>query len=220
VEFACPLFVLRENRGRVPRYPLPLFRMHVCFRLTSVYPLFSVSTTTLFLLLASHHLLFTQIMESRNKNVKKSPPELPDDVRRDEMDLIFHQCRKDQWKSVLDAVKKKPHVGLGQMVMDNHISTTIMHQAITSKGDLDLRAKVILKILEVTPAAAHMRNGYGSLPLHVIAQRNTKIKSGVKDTLIRALVAANVDAITNEGGPGKRTPLHIIFTGKSTTRRR
>jgi hypothetical protein len=155
-------------------------------------------------------------MESGNNDKKSPPPELPADVRREEMDLIFQQCRADDWGSVLHAVTENPLVGLGQMVMDNHISTTIIHQAITSKGDTNLRARVILKILEGTPAAAAIRNGYGSLPLHVIAQRNTKMKAETKEQLITALVHANVEALATEGGTGKRTPLHIIFTGKST----
>jgi hypothetical protein len=189
--------------------------MHVCFRLTHS-PLFIL----LFhhnILLASLPSLLNQTMESRNKNIKKPPPELPPAVRREEMEFLFQRCRKNEWKIVWNALIKNPNVGLGHMVMDNHISTTIIHQAITSKGDENLREKVILKILEVTPAAAFIRNGYGSLPLHVIAQRNTKIKSVAKEILIRALVDANVDAITNEGGPGKRTPVHIIFTGKSSS---
>jgi len=35
-----------------------------------------------------------------------------------------------------------------------------------------------------------------------------------KETLIFELVAAHKGALTEEGGVGKRTPLHIIFTGE------
>ncbi|MGK3751791.1 MAG: hypothetical protein ACI8RD_004093 [Bacillariaceae sp.] len=97
--------------------------------------------------------------------------------------------------------------------MDNNISTTIIHQAITSKGDTEKRAIVVQEILAVTPHAAQIRNGYGSLPLHVISQRNTKMDSATKEILIMKLMDAYPMALTQPGGVGRRTPLHIIFTG-------
>ncbi len=69
-----------------------------------------------------------------------------------------------------------------------------------------------MAILQQTPAAARIRNGYGSLPLHVIAQRNTKLTSSIKEELMTLLVHANPDALLEAGGPGGRTPLHICFT--------
>ena len=110
-------------------------------------------------------------------------------------------------------VEQDPNVGLAVMPMDNHINTTIIHQAITSKGDTSVRAAVIMEILRMNPQAAAIKNGYGSLPLHVIAQRNTKIDSATKDKLMRLLVDAYPEALSIPGGVGKRTPLHIIFTG-------
>ena len=101
------------------------------------------------------------------------------------------------------------------MIMDNHISTTILHQAITSKGDIKARTRVIREILDIAPKAATIKNGYGSLPLHVISQRNTKLDAATKELLIHELVAAYKGALVEQGGVGKRTPLHIIFTGKS-----
>ena len=98
--------------------------------------------------------------------------------------------------------------------MDNHISTTILHQAITSKGDTKARTRVIREILDISPKAASIKNGYGSLPLHVIAQRNTKLDAPTKELLINELVSAYKEALLEQGGVGKRTPLHIIFTGK------
>ena len=86
------------------------------------------------------------------------------------------------------------------------------HQAITSKGDVNQRANVILQILAETPEAAKIKNGYGSLPLHVISQRNTKIDAKTKERLIIALIRAYPGALSEEGGVGRRTPLHIIFT--------
>jgi hypothetical protein len=102
------------------------------------------------------------------------------------------------------------------MIMDNHISTTILHQAITSKGDTKARARVIREILEIAPKAATIKNGYGSLPLHVIAQRNTKMDAPTKELLINEIVNAFQGALVKQGGVGKRTPLHIIFTGTLT----
>jgi hypothetical protein len=95
------------------------------------------------------------------------------------------------------------------------VSTTIIHQAITSKGDTKARARVIREILAIAPQAAAIKNGYGSLPLHVISQRNTKLDAPTKELLITELVHAYKGALVEQGGVGKRTPLHIIFTGMS-----
>lgn len=143
-----------------------------------------------------------------------SPTQTQRHASRDEVDAIFQLCRTDDWHGVLAHVHQNPWIALTPMVMDNHISTTIIHQAITSKGDTALRAEVIATILSVTPQAAAIKNGYGSLPLHVIAQRNTKIDAPTKERLIFDLVHSYKGALTEEGGVGKRTPLHIIFTGK------
>jgi hypothetical protein len=136
---------------------------------------------------------------------------------REQMDTVFSLCRSDQWASVLQCLYGNPWVAMTPMIMDNHISTTILHQAITSKGDTSARAQVIQKILETTPMAASIKNGYGSLPLHVIAQRNTKMDAQTKEKLIFAMVNAYKGALMEEGGVGKRTPLHIIFTGTNST---
>ena len=155
--------------------------------------------------------LFAQTMD-----VYPPPQEAPLTQRDTEttMNRIFHHCRANSWDTVLQAVAEKPWLATTNIVMDNHISTTIIHQAITSKGNTEARAKVIRQILHTTPSAASIKNGYGSLPLHVITQRNTKIKSHVKEGLIRDFVFAYRGALLEEGGTGRRTPLHIIFTGK------
>jgi hypothetical protein len=132
---------------------------------------------------------------------------------RKEMDVVFHLCRRDDWKGVLAQIERNPWISITPMIMDNNITTTCLHQAITSKASIQDRAKVIRRILEVSPEAARIKNGYGSLPLHVIAQRNTKMKSETKEELIFELVRAYPGALVEEGGVGKRTPLHIIFTG-------
>lgn len=137
---------------------------------------------------------------------------------REEMHAVFGMCRQNQWTSVLNCVRSNPWISVTSMIMDNHISTTILHQAITSKGDTKARARVIREILALAPDAAAIKNGYGSLPLHVIAQRNTKMDAATKELLINELVVAYKDALAEEGGVGKRTPLHIIFTGTSRAR--
>jgi hypothetical protein len=132
---------------------------------------------------------------------------------REEMRAIFAMCRKNQWNSVLRCVQNNPMIPITIMIMDNHISTTILHQAITSKGNTVLRSRVIRKILDLAPQAATIKNGYGSLPLHVISQRNTKMDAPTKELLIGELVRSFQGALLQPGGVGKRTPLHIIFTG-------
>lgn len=126
---------------------------------------------------------------------------------------MFQRCRADDWHGILQQVRQNHRIALTTMTMDNHIQTTIIHQAITSKGETAVRAEVISTILRYTPQAASIKNGYGSLPLHVIAQRNTKMDAQTKERLIFELVQAFPDALMEEGGVGKRTPMHIIFTG-------
>jgi hypothetical protein len=58
-----------------------------------------------------------------------------------------------------------------------------------------------------------MRNGNGSLPLHCIAQRSVKFDYRTKEMLIRKIMNAYSKAVNQQGGIGKRTPLHVIFTG-------
>lgn len=133
---------------------------------------------------------------------------------RVEANKVFQLCRSDCWIDILAIQKRKPWIALATMTMDNHIATTVLHQAITSRGDTKIRADVILAILKATPQAARIKNGYGSLPLHVIAQRNTKMKASIKEEIIVELIQAYPEALKEEGGVGKRTPLHIIFTGR------
>ena len=114
---------------------------------------------------------------------------------------------------MLNSCRSNSLINVTNMTMDNNISTSIIHQAITSKGDTQKRAIVVQEILAATPHAAQIRNGYGSLPLHVISQRNTKMDSATKEILIGKLMDAYPMALTQTGGVGRRTPLHIIFTG-------
>jgi len=128
------------------------------------------------------------------------------------MNAVFRMCRGNQWESVFNSIRSNRLIATTAMTMANNISTTILHQAITSKGDIKKRAKVIQDILRFSPEAARMKNGYGSLPLHVISQRNLKMKSKIKVELIRNLIDAYPESVTQPGGVGLRTPLHIIFT--------
>mmetsp|Transcript_23373 Transcript_23373/g.32748 ORF Transcript_23373/g.32748 Transcript_23373/m.32748 type:complete len:323 (-) Transcript_23373:505-1473(-) len=125
---------------------------------------------------------------------------------------VFALCRSDAWEEVLRCVRRNPTVATKLMVMQNNITTTVLHQAITSKSDANVRARTILYIIQVAPSAASMKNGYGSLPLHVLMQRNVKMNSSTKERLIHALVNAYTQALVEQGGVGKRTPLHIAFT--------
>jgi hypothetical protein len=131
----------------------------------------------------------------------------------DEMKAIFQMCKCDQWDNVLNSLKSKPELAKKTMAMANNIETTILHQAITSKGNIQARTNVIDYILDFVPEAAAVENGYRSLALHVICQRNTRLNSKTKDRLIRKLVAKYPEGLNQEGGVGKRTPVHIIFTG-------
>lgn len=133
-----------------------------------------------------------------------------------ELTMLLRWCRSNDWARVLQALQANPYVALEILTMGNYISTTILHQAISSKGDITMRAEVISAILSATPEAAKLTNGYGSMPLHAIAQRNLKMDSQTKERLMIDLVLCHKDALTSNGGIGGRTPLHIIFTGKSS----
>jgi len=131
------------------------------------------------------------------------------------MRVVLEHCRKDRWCDVLRMVREDPVVGLYHMVMNNRVPTTILHQAITSRSRIEPREKVIRQILMKTPQAAAMGNAFGSLPLHVVAQRNTHMDVESKTRIIVDLVQAYPDALTIAGGKGKRNPLHVLFTGTS-----
>lgn len=51
-----------------------------------------------------------------------------------EMQEVLQLCRQSNWLGVLALVQKNPSVAVTQIIMDNNIATTIIHQAITSKG--------------------------------------------------------------------------------------
>lgn len=137
-----------------------------------------------------------------------APPNTPGLVQSD----VFQLCRSNRWNQVNECVRRDPFIAVTPLIMDNNISTTILHQAISSKSDTKARAAVIQVVLDLAPKAAAIRNGYGSLPIHVICQRNTKMDSQTKETLIMALIKAYPESLLEAGGVGGRTPLHIVFT--------
>jgi hypothetical protein len=125
---------------------------------------------------------------------------------------IFQLCRSARWNQVQECVRRDPLVAMTLLIMDNNISTTILHQAISSKSDTQARAAVMRNVLDLSPKAVTIRNGYGSLPIHVICQRNTKMDSQTKESLIMAMIKAYPESLLEAGGVGGRTPLHIVFT--------
>mmetsp|Transcript_20948 Transcript_20948/g.31038 ORF Transcript_20948/g.31038 Transcript_20948/m.31038 type:complete len:371 (+) Transcript_20948:239-1351(+) len=131
---------------------------------------------------------------------------------RTQMQYVFHLIRKNDWDDTLQLLHKNPEISTGIMIMNNNIKTTILHQAITSKGDKKARAIIMKTILDRFPEAAKIKNGYGSLPLHVICQRNTNIQSETKEMLVYKLMEVYPEALVVRGGMGGRTPIHIAFT--------
>jgi hypothetical protein len=124
-------------------------------------------------------------------------------------------CKNNHWDTLLQVLWKHPSIAMKMLVMNNRITTTILHQLIYAKGHQESRAKLIRCILTNTPMAASIPNGFGSLPIHVIAQRNTNFSAATKEALIYDLLSAYPQSSVVAGGKGKRTPLHILFTGKS-----
>jgi len=101
-----------------------------------------------------------------------------------EIEETLADCRANNWERVLKRVIENPRLAVTKLPMENHIITTVMHQAITAKGDTADRANLILYILNTSPRAAGIPNGYASYPLHSIAQRNTKMDAKTKEMLI------------------------------------
>jgi hypothetical protein len=101
-----------------------------------------------------------------------------------EIAAILADCRDNKWESVMARVQANPCLATAKLPMENHIVTTIIHQAITAKGNTYHRANLILHILHTNPRAAGIPNGYSSYPLHSIAQRNTKMDAKTKERLI------------------------------------
>jgi hypothetical protein len=128
-------------------------------------------------------------------------------------------CRASQWDRVLSLLEQTPSIALEMLKMDNNNSTTVLHQVITTRSpNTQPRFDVIKHILKETPEAARIKNGFGSLPLHVVAQRNIKLDAATKEKVILALVDAYPGALFVEGGVGRRSPLHIVFTDYTSSK--
>ena len=128
-------------------------------------------------------------------------------------------CRSQRWSEVKEFISSNPRLTLEKIKMENHNWTSILHQVITSKSsDISARYSIIKMVLTSTPDAAAIANGYGSLPLHVVSQRNIKMDAPMKEKIILALIKAYPQALHSAGGVGKRTPLHIAFTDYVSSR--
>mmetsp|Transcript_7095 Transcript_7095/g.13045 ORF Transcript_7095/g.13045 Transcript_7095/m.13045 type:complete len:304 (-) Transcript_7095:251-1162(-) len=98
------------------------------------------------------------------------------------------------------------------MIMANNRKTTILHQAITGKGDNQARVSVMRAVLALVPIAASLPNGLGSLPIHTLLQRNVQMDAQSREALALALIDAYPESLLIPGGLGGRLPLHIAFT--------
>jgi hypothetical protein len=98
------------------------------------------------------------------------------------------------------------------MIMANNRKTTILHQAITGKGDNQARVSVMRAVLALVPIAASLPNGLGSLPIHTLLQRNVQMDAQSREALALALIDAYPESLLIPGGVGGRLPLHIAFT--------
>jgi hypothetical protein len=123
---------------------------------------------------------------------------------------IYTAAKINDWTTVSHMLTANPSLALSSIPMNNKLKTTLLHQAIASKHNVTLRTAVMKQILEQTPRAARMVNGYGSLPLHMIAQRNTNLPN--KEHIIVLLVQSYQEGLLIPAGAGMRTPLHILFT--------
>ena len=132
---------------------------------------------------------------------------------REEIKAVYNMCRQNKWELVLESIRSNPLISTTILIAKNNLSTSILHQAISSKGDTKERVRVIQEVLRVSTLAAFMKNNCGSLPIHCISQRNTKMDFKTKERLIRDLMNAYPESLTQQTRTGMRTPLHIIMTG-------
>jgi hypothetical protein len=99
-------------------------------------------------------------------------------------------CKEHKWKEVLQAIEKAHYLAGASWSMQNSLSTTLIHQVIVDRGDPEARASVSSFLLTKTPHCARVRSGQGSLPLHVICQRNVKMPAAKKTELILQMIFA------------------------------
>jgi len=124
---------------------------------------------------------------------------------------VYAMCRNNSWHSMLGSIQSYPEIST-MILMQRSLSfstTTILHQAIISKGDIKIRDPVIRKILYIAPHAAAIKDSSGSLPLHHICQCNLTMNYAIKEMLICILIDAYPDALTQEAGKTMSTPLHL-----------
>ena len=150
-------------------------------------------------------------VDSRVSQVSFPPPNQA--PSREEMKAVYTMCRENKWESVLERIRINPLIPTTILTAKNNLTTSILHQAIISKGDTKERARVIQEVLRVAPLAALMKNHSGSLPIHCISQRNTKMDFKTKERLIRDLMNAYPESLAIQNRSGMKTPLHIILTG-------
>lgn len=137
-----------------------------------------------------------------------------DQIDLSQMSTLSKLCRAEEWHSIASLIELKPSLAMTPFANHNFHTTTILHQAICSKGNVEARCFLILRILEIIPAAAALKNQHGSLPIHTISQRCTKMTAKCKEEIIKKLIQVYPQALLVKGGVSKRTPLHILFTGK------
>ena len=161
----------------------------------------------------------------RNSSCSSTTPRPPPSTINGNINIqdVYQMCKSNQWIAVLDCIKNNPLLPYINIITNNFRSTTVLHQAISSQGNIKDRTKVIEEILAPSSchnddnkdnnSAAQMKNGNGSLPLHAITHRNVKFDSRTKEMLIKKILNAYPKAVNQQGGVGKRTPLHTVFTG-------
>lgn len=111
-------------------------------------------------------------------------------------------------------IKQNKDVGLRVFKNTNGVATTLLHLVISTKGHIAKRVELINTILDQTPEAASLQNGYGSHPVQPLLQRNKNLPAHLKDAIIRKLIKLDKDVLYSPAGPSERFPLHVVLTGK------
>jgi hypothetical protein len=119
-------------------------------------------------------------------------------------------------KNVNKMVKAGDWKGIkARLDVDDRLSlpATILHKLIRDDRNNKLRAELVLRILELDPAKARVKNHIGCLPLHIALERCIRLAPRERESVVLKLVEVFPEALTDRGGHWKHTPIHNYMEG-------
>jgi len=120
-------------------------------------------------------------------------------------------CKADNWSAVEQHIRRHPQSATSMLRDRNSNGTTVLHKVFASAStDFAARIGVIETVLQICPKLASVKNGCGSLPLHLAARNSYKIQidTTTQEDVIASLINVYPAAAVTQNAAG-RTPLHI-----------